>query len=172
MSCSLNMCSELSPPCQVGEKCYLVYLYSVSVPGERADARSHKPLVRPPANTYSCNLLILRMKLLILTNMFPLKLSSGKLEVPIRQCELSSSTVCPQFVWSQVNPRHLQHHVHSFFALASCLFVAEGGGCFWQMYRIKVGFLSFYPRGVSFSDRGSGEANRNFSSPRNKSQVD
>lgn len=54
-------------------------------------------------------------------------------------------------------------HVHSFLAYAFHVFGTKGDGCFWQMYRIKVAFFFFYPQKVSFSEKGCGEVNRNFS---------
>lgn len=108
-------------------------------------------------------LLILRMELSTFTNMLPLKLSSGKLELELTSVSFFHRLFVLNLFSTKSTP-DTWSTTHSVFACAF-VFGTEGDGCLWQMYKIKVAFLSFYPQGVRFSDKGSGEINRNFNLP-------
>ena len=64
--------------CPDGQKRYTSHLHSAFRPTGKNWCQVDKPIFSPPANTYVCNLLTLRMKWSIFTNMFPLKLLSGE----------------------------------------------------------------------------------------------
>lgn len=102
--------------------------------------------------------------------MFPLKLSSGKLELELANMSFSHRLFVLNLFSTKSTP-DTWSTAHLVFVCVSRVFGTEGDGCFWQMYRIKVALLSFYPQGVSFSDKGSGEVNRNFSLSWNNSKL-